>query len=329
MNESHRDGTRTPAHLVRLWRFLQFAQGRDRQEKGTFLDRTTFREDSGRARDRQKVTARALGPFSVLFWPLCKPQNSTLGLVAVTLAAMTLATGCASQEFHSLQKYSPPESETDRQTTTAERTQPPKDPESDPPAPRVILDCHVLLARADAQLAAGEKLQAVRTLEQVLAHMDDSHVKTEPSSSRKLPTRPSVEERIRQLGYERHDGAWIPKESLLSSYAWRFEDGRWNPPDARRVCNMLVALTDVNRDLRELPAGFYDALSSQQRITRGMNRREIVQAWGYFDDISIVSSLTSAEKYEELVFSNSARRIYLKRGHVLFWVDNLITGEQQ
>ena len=187
----------------------------------------------------------------------------------------------------------------------------------------------MLLARADAHLTAGKKLQAVRTLEQILAHMDDSHVRTETPSSRKLPTRPSIEERIRQLGYEYHDGAWIPKDSLLSSYAWRFEDGRWIPPDARRICNMLVALTDVNRDLRELPAGFYDALSSQRRITRGMNRREVVQAWGYFDDISIVTALTSAEKYEELVFSNSARRVYLKRGHVLFWVDNLIASGQR
>ena len=66
-------------YQVRLWRFLQFAKGHDRQEKGACLDRATFRVDPGRARGRQKVAGRPLGPFSVLFWPLCKPQNSTKG----------------------------------------------------------------------------------------------------------------------------------------------------------------------------------------------------------------------------------------------------------
>ena len=70
-------------YQVRRWRFLQIAQGRDRQEKGACLNRATFREDPGRARGRQKITGRPLDPFSVLFWPLCKPQNSTRGIVKV------------------------------------------------------------------------------------------------------------------------------------------------------------------------------------------------------------------------------------------------------
>ncbi len=56
---------------------MQFAKSHDRQEKGAFLVSAILREDPGHARGRQKFTRRALGPFSVLFRPLCEPQNST------------------------------------------------------------------------------------------------------------------------------------------------------------------------------------------------------------------------------------------------------------
>lgn len=259
------------------------------------------------------------------------------GFLLAALAGFTLTAGCSTQEYgtprRSRPRGRPPETEakvtatttgrTGRTTKTTRTAEPlgAPDPAGPPAPPRINLDPHVLLARADAQLEAGQKLQAVRTLEEVLAHLDDDGRQT--PSSQKLPPRASVEERIRQLGYERHGGAWIPKDSLLSSYGWRFENGRWNPPDSRRLCNMLAALTGVHEHLRELPAGFYDALSSQGRISRGMNRREVIQAWGYFDDISVVSSPTSAETYDELVFSDASRRVYLRRGEVLFWVDDI------
>jgi hypothetical protein len=62
----------------------------------------------------------------------------------------------------------------------------------------------------------------------------------------------------------------------------------------------------------------YRAYAAERRLTKGMNRREVVRAWGLFDDQNVYATDDGDAVFEQLLFSRS-RRVYLKDGLVCHW----------
>ncbi len=70
-------------------------------------------------------------------------------------------------------------------------------------------------------------------------------------------------------------------------------------------------------DLRVSTDEHYRDMVAQKKISNGMNRREVIQAWGFFEDHNVLRKDDGQTVFEQLLFENS-RQVYLKNGLVCF-----------
>lgn len=128
---------------------------------------------------------------------------------------------------------------------------------------------------------------------------------------------------IRDLGFVRHRDEWIPRRQFLAEQGWVRRNDEWIRPDIarlREVVDRQLALQTEGAPPVELRRGSdeeYQAKAQERRLTRGMNRREVIQAWGFFSDQN-VSPATDGSLYEQLLYP-SGRQVYLRDGLVCFW----------
>ena len=71
-------------------------------------------------------------------------------------------------------------------------------------------------------------------------------------------------------------------------------------------------------DLRELSDVQYRVDANQRRIAKGMNRREVITAWGFFEDQNVLAAGEGETTFEQLIFGGG-RRVYLRDGLVFLW----------
>ena len=84
----------------------------------------------------------------------------------------------------------------------------------------------------------------------------------------------------------------------------------------REVAHRIEKKRDDN--FRTLGDANYAAAAKAKQLLKGMNRREMIKAWGFFEDQNVFQIPESDVVYEQLLFSNG-RQIYLRNGLVCFW----------
>ena len=181
---------------------------------------------------------------------------------------------------------------------------------SDQPRP------HVLLKLADVYGRTGAKEQVLE------AYVDLFEIAQGEVHVPLLGKNPKqkVLKWIRDLGYVRHRGKWIPKEQFYAEQGWvQYSGDTWVRPEEARLREIARRFEKQNhQNLRALADARYKAEAEAKRISKGMNRREVIQAWGFFEDQNIFKLNDGIIVYEQLLFS-SGRQVYLRNGLVCFW----------
>ena len=120
------------------------------------------------------------------------------------------------------------------------------------------------------------------------------------------------------LGYVHHQGEWIPKKRLFAE-GWVFSRDVWVRPEEARLREVAHKIEkERNDDFRALGDANYAAAAKAKQLLKGMKRREMIKAWGFFEDQNVFQIPESDVVYEQLLFSNG-RQIYLRNGLVCFW----------
>lgn len=133
--------------------------------------------------------------------------------------------------------------------------------------------------------------------------------------------RQKVYQWIRELGFILHRGTWIPRDQFLTEQGWVKHDGEWIRPEEAKLRAVVKRFQKSNDKLRSLPAERYQADVQERRICKGMTRREVIEAWGFFEDqntIEIASEGGPRVVYEQLLYPNM-RQVYMRDGEVCFW----------
>lgn len=131
--------------------------------------------------------------------------------------------------------------------------------------------------------------------------------------------RQTLHKRIRELGFVHHRGDWIHRDRFLSQQGWVFFNGEWVRPEEVKLREVAADHAETQeKDLRVSSDSYYEEMARNKRISNGMNRREVIEAWGFFEDQNIVTSDGGETVFEQLLFENS-RQVYLKNGRVCFW----------
>ena len=124
---------------------------------------------------------------------------------------------------------------------------------------------------------------------------------------------------IRELGYVRHRKLWITREQFLREQGWVRQGDAWLRPEEaqlREIAKQFEARSGSG--LRGLSDDRYRAEADDKGILKGMYRREIIRAWGFFDDQNVLELADGRVVYEQLIFA-SGRRVFLRNGLVCFW----------
>ena len=132
--------------------------------------------------------------------------------------------------------------------------------------------------------------------------------------------RQTLLEKLRDLGYVRHRGKWIPKKRVFAEQGWvHVSRDVWVRPEEARLREFAHRIEkDRDGDFRTLSDADYVAAARRKTILKGMNRREMIEAWGFFEDQNVFHMSEDDVVYEQLLFSNG-RQIYLRNGRVCFW----------
>lgn len=124
---------------------------------------------------------------------------------------------------------------------------------------------------------------------------------------------------IRELGYVRHRRDWITREQFLREQGWVRQGETWLRPEEaqlREIAQQFEARS--GNGLRALSDERYRAEADGKGVLKGMYRREIIRAWGFFDDQNVLELADGRVVYEQLIFGNG-RQVYLRNGLVCFW----------
>ena len=125
--------------------------------------------------------------------------------------------------------------------------------------------------------------------------------------------------RLENLGYVEERGAWVPKERFMAKQGWVQFDGAWMRPDEAQLRRIVQGFEDEgDRPLRVKTDAFYSDEAAAKRVVEGMNRREVIQAWGYFEDQNLYEVPDTELTYEQLLYPDG-RRVYMRGGVVCFW----------
>ena len=146
-------------------------------------------------------------------------------------------------------------------------------------------------------------------------------IKSQPESVAFLGDAPTtaVENWIRELDHVRRRGEWIPREQFLEEQGWERHDGRWLRPREARLHEVSERYSKVtNTELRAFSDERYQSYAEEHRITKGMNRREVIKAWGFFDELTVFEAGKHKVVFEQLNFEHS-RKVYLRNGLVCYW----------
>jgi tetratricopeptide (TPR) repeat protein len=130
-----------------------------------------------------------------------------------------------------------------------------------------------------------------------------------------------VRNQIRDLGFVHHMGQWIPKDQFLSQQGWELFNNEWVRPEEAQLREVAFLHARIEEDyLRSSSDSHYEEMAAKKRILLGMNRREVIQAWGFFQDQNVFSARAGDTVFEQLLFEN-ARQVYLRDGLVCFWTE--------
>jgi hypothetical protein len=146
-------------------------------------------------------------------------------------------------------------------------------------------------------------------------------IKSQPESVAFLGDAPTtaVDNWIRELDYVRRRREWIPREQFLEEQGWERHDGRWLRPREARLREVSERYSKVtNTELRAFSDERYQSYAEEHRITKGMNRREVIKAWGFFDELTVFEAGKHKVVFEQLNFEHS-RKVYLRNGLVCYW----------
>ncbi len=129
----------------------------------------------------------------------------------------------------------------------------------------------------------------------------------------------SVHSRIRELGFIQHRGKWIYRDQFLSQQGWVLFNDEWVRPEEAKLREVasLYAKTQ-QEDLRVSTDEEYTQIVEEKKISNGMNREEVIRAWGFFNDQNVLRKDGGDTVFEQMLFPNS-RQVYLKNGLVCFW----------
>jgi tetratricopeptide (TPR) repeat protein/WD40 repeat protein len=129
----------------------------------------------------------------------------------------------------------------------------------------------------------------------------------------------TVDNWIRELDFVRRRKEWIPREQFLEEQGWERHDGRWLRPREARLREVSERYKKVAvGELRAFSDERYQSYAEEHRITKGMNRREVVKAWGFFGELTVFETGEHKVLFEQLHFEHS-RKVYLRNGLVCYW----------
>ena len=143
----------------------------------------------------------------------------------------------------------------------------------------------------------------------------------EPELVAFLGARPriQVENWIRELDYVQRSKEWIPRTQFLEEQGWERHDGRWMRPREARLREVAERYRKASEEeLRAFSDERYQSYAAEKRITKGMNRREVIRAWGFFDELTVLQATGDKVVFEQLNFDHS-RKVYLRNGLVCYW----------
>jgi hypothetical protein len=124
---------------------------------------------------------------------------------------------------------------------------------------------------------------------------------------------------IRELGYVRHRREWITREQFLREQGWVHQGETWFRPEEAQLHEIAQQFeARSGSGLRGLSDDRYRAEADGKGILKGMYRREVIRAWGFFDDQNVLELADGRVVYEQLIFGNG-RQVYLRNGLVCFW----------
>ena len=126
---------------------------------------------------------------------------------------------------------------------------------------------------------------------------------------------------IGDLGYVHHRGKWILRDQFLAEQGWMRRLGTWIRPEEVRLREVISRTKRlVTTDFRTLGEERYRTFAAENTIVKGMNRREVIEAWGFFEDQNVVEFDNGETIYEQLLFEKG-RKVYLRNGFVCFWTE--------
>ncbi|MHC4898188.1 MAG: hypothetical protein ACYTGW_13885 [Planctomycetota bacterium] len=181
---------------------------------------------------------------------------------------------------------------------------------SDRPRPKL------LLKMVDVYLQSKQRTEVLNVYLELIGLAD-----SDPQSLAFLGATPrqTVENRIRKLGFVWRGNEWIPRERFLEEQGWKRSGGDWLRPKEVRLREVIKRFDEAPvAELRALSDERYKAYANGRRITKGMNRREVIRAWGFFRDHNVALGGDGKAVFEQLLFARS-RQVYLKNGLVCFW----------
>ena len=120
-------------------------------------------------------------------------------------------------------------------------------------------------------------------------------------------------------GFIQHRGKWIHRDQFLSQQGWVLFNDEWVRPEEaklREVASFYVQTQE--EDLRVSTDEEYTQMVAEKKISNGMNREEVIRAWGFFNDQNVLRKDGGDTVFDQMLFPNS-RQVYLKNGLVCFW----------
>ena len=125
--------------------------------------------------------------------------------------------------------------------------------------------------------------------------------------------------KIRSLGYVQRRGSWVTRERFLREQGWVVYDDKWLRPEEDQLNRAAQLLEQQWSEdpLRTLADDQYMQKAREKRVLLGMNRREVIEAWGYFQDQNTLS-IDDGIEYEQFLFENG-RQAYLRNGLLCSW----------
>lgn len=173
----------------------------------------------------------------------------------------------------------------------------------------------LLLKLATTYGRVGKEEQILETYLNVIEGLE---IQSDPSSSGEVLKRELLDQ-LRELGFVHRRGTWINPAERYSENGWVRSGQQWIRPEEARLRSLVERLESQSEaELRTLDDADYRTAAKDSRLLKGMNRREIVAAWGFFDDQNVYRLPDSDVVYEQLLYKNG-RQIYLRNGLVCDW----------